>query len=50
MADHAEVEYATADGNDYEAHEATYRTFVKLTKWSVIFLAILLILMAIFLT
>jgi hypothetical protein len=50
MADHAEVEYATADGNDYEAHETTYRTFVKLTKWSVIFLVILLMLMAIFLT
>jgi hypothetical protein len=50
MADHAEVEYATAAGNDYEAHESTYRTFVMLTKWGVIFLVTLLILMAIFLT
>jgi Bacterial aa3 type cytochrome c oxidase subunit IV len=50
MADHAEVEYATADGNDYEAHESTYRTFVMLVKWSVIFLVILLALMAVFLT
>ena len=24
MADHGEVEYATADGNDYAEHEATY--------------------------
>jgi len=50
MADHAEVEYATADGNDYEAHEHTYRNFVTLTKSAVIFVAIILILMAIFLT
>ena len=50
MADHAEVEYATAAGNDYEAHESSYRSFVTLTKWVVIFLVILLSLMAIFLT
>jgi hypothetical protein len=28
MADHGKVEYATADGNDYPAHEATYESFV----------------------
>lgn len=50
MADQPEVEYTTADGNDYEAHEGTYRTFVMLTKWSVIFLIILLVGMATFLT
>ena len=26
MADHGEVEYATADGNDYAEHEGTYET------------------------
>ena len=31
MADHGEVEYATADGNDYAEHEATYENFVHLT-------------------
>ena len=31
MADHAKVEYATADGNEYVEHEATYRRFVRLT-------------------
>jgi hypothetical protein len=31
MADHGHVEYATADGNDYPAHESTYDTFVKFT-------------------
>jgi hypothetical protein len=29
MADHGEVQYATATGNDYPEHEATYETFVK---------------------
>lgn len=28
MADHGEVQYATADGNDYAAHEATYKGFL----------------------
>ena len=27
MADHSEVAYTTADGNDYEAHEQTYEGF-----------------------
>jgi hypothetical protein len=30
MADHGEVEYATATGNDYPAHEQTYRDFITL--------------------
>jgi len=29
MADHGEVEYATATGNDYAEHEGTYAAFVK---------------------
>jgi len=29
MADHGEVEYATATGNDYVEHESTYGAFVK---------------------
>ena len=49
MADHGEVEYATADGNDYAEHEATYNFFISLTKWIVGFLVILLALMAYFL-
>jgi hypothetical protein len=31
MADHGTVEYATAAGNDYPAHEQTYERFVHLT-------------------
>jgi hypothetical protein len=30
MAAHGELEYSTADGNDYPAHEDTYRRFVLL--------------------
>ena len=30
MAEHSVPEYATAPGNDYPTHEATYRSFVHL--------------------
>ncbi len=49
MADHAEVEYATATGNDYPAHEVTYRNFITLVKVSLAVIVVLLILMAYFL-
>jgi len=50
MADHAEIEYATATGNDYPAHEQTYRNFVTLVKVSLAIIVVILILMAFFLT
>jgi hypothetical protein len=50
MADHSEVAYTTADGNDYIAHEATYEGFIKLVKYGTTAVALILILMAIFLT
>lgn len=49
MAEHADVEYATAEGNDYPAHEGTYLLFLQLTKWTVIIVVVILILMAYFL-
>jgi len=49
MADHNEVAYTTADGNDYPAHEQTYEGFVMLVKFGSIAVAIILILMAYFL-
>jgi hypothetical protein len=49
MADHSEVAYTTADGNDYEAHEKTYEGFIMLVKWGTIGVALILILMALFL-
>jgi hypothetical protein len=36
MADHGSVEYATATGNDYASHEATYEHFVQYTFVGVI--------------
>jgi len=50
MADHGEVEYASATGNDYAAHEDSYRGFVTLVKVSLAVIVVLLILMAYFLT
>jgi Bacterial aa3 type cytochrome c oxidase subunit IV len=50
MATHDIPEYSTATGNDYAAHEQTYRTFLVLVKWSVIVIAIILVGMAYFLT
>jgi hypothetical protein len=50
MADHSEVAYTTADGNDYEAHEQTYEGFIILVKYGTAAVATILILMAIFLT
>ena len=50
MADHGEVEYATATGNDYAEHEATYRFFLRLVKVNIAVIVAILILMAIFLT
>jgi hypothetical protein len=50
MDDHGQLEYATARGNDYPGHEQTYRSFVTLTKTTVAVIAVIVILMAIFLT
>jgi len=47
---HGQLEYATATGNDYASHEQTYQTFVTLTKTAIVVLAVIVILMAIFLT
>jgi hypothetical protein len=50
MAEHNEVAYTTADGNDYLAHEQTYEGFIKLVKYGTGTVVVILILMAIFLT
>jgi hypothetical protein len=34
MAEHAELQYASATGNDLAAHEQTYRNFVTLVETS----------------
>ena len=50
MADHGEIAYSTAEGNDYAAHEQTYEGFIKLVKYGTGSVVVILILMAIFLT
>jgi hypothetical protein len=50
MADHGEVEYATATGNDYAEHEGTYQFFLRVVKWSLAVVVVILIGMFIFLT
>jgi hypothetical protein len=47
MADHGEVQYATADGNDVAAHEAGYAMFVHLCFIAVFGLASLVMGLAI---
>ena len=48
MADHSEVAYTTADGNDYPAHEQTYEGFIMLVKYGTAAVIIILALMAYF--
>jgi hypothetical protein len=43
MADHAEVEYATATGNDYEEHENTYEGFLLFASVGIVCLLSILI-------
>jgi hypothetical protein len=50
MADHNEVAYTTADGNDYPAHEQTYEGFIMLVKWGTISVVVIVALMGYFLT
>jgi hypothetical protein len=50
MADHGEVEYATAEGNDYPYHEQTYENFITLVKVVMVIVVTILVLMAYFLT
>ena len=50
MADHSEVAYTTADGNDYVAHEQTYEGFIKLVKYGSAAVIFIVAMMAIFLT
>ncbi len=42
MAEHNEVAYTTADGNDYAAHEQTYEGFIKLVKYGTAAVAVIL--------
>ncbi len=47
MADHGEVEYATATGNDYQEHEGTYEGFLLFASIGVVSLTTIMIALAI---
>ena len=47
MAEHNEVAYTTADGNDYPAHEQTYEGFIMLVKYGTAAVIIIVAMMAI---
>ena len=42
MADHGTVEYATATGNDYPAHETSYVRFVHFTTVGILYVITIL--------
>ena len=42
MADHGTVEYATATGNDYEAHESSYEQFVHFALVGILYVVTIL--------
>jgi len=50
MADHNEVAYTTADGNDYPAHKQTYEGFIMLVKYGTAAVVAIVALMGFFLT
>jgi hypothetical protein len=43
MAEHGEVQYATAEGNDYKEHEGTYTFFVHVTVAGLLFVVSILL-------
>ena len=47
MADHGEVEYATATGNDYPEHEHTYEAFVRAAVVGTLFVVNILVVLCI---
>ena len=49
MADHGELEYASAMGNDYHLHEDTYVNFLTLVKAVLAAVVVIVIGLAVFL-
>ena len=43
MAEHGTVEYATATGNDYPAHEGSYKRFVHITVVGILYVITVLL-------
>ncbi|MFG1403164.1 aa3-type cytochrome c oxidase subunit IV [Xanthobacter sp. V0B-10] len=49
MAEHATIEHATANGNNFAEHLRSYALFTALAKWATATVAAVLVLMWIFL-
>ena len=49
MSDHGELTYLTAEGMDYPAHEATYKSFIKIGTIGAAVVVTIVVLLAIFL-
>jgi len=43
MADHGEVEYATATGNDYAEHDATFHGFMRFVEVGIFTISTILV-------
>ncbi|MEX0853250.1 MAG: aa3-type cytochrome c oxidase subunit IV [Bauldia sp.] len=50
MAEHGAAQIGTAAGTEYAEHERTYRGFLRLVKYSIAGIVVILVLMATFLT
>jgi hypothetical protein len=46
MAEHGAFEVGTASGVDYEEHRRTYRSFLRVTRWAIVIIAIILVFLA----
>ena len=46
MAEHGAFEVGTASGDNYEDHQRTYRAFLRLIKWSIVGITLVLIFLA----
>ena len=46
MAEHGAMEVDTASGVDYEEHRKTYLAFLRVTRYAIVVIALLLIFLA----
>jgi hypothetical protein len=46
MAEHGALEVGTSSGVDYDDHQRTYRSFLRVTRWAIAAIALLLIFLA----
>ena len=46
MAEHGPLEVGTATGVEYEDHRRTYLSFLRVTRWAIVAIALLLVFLA----